>query len=154
MTGARQTIAVIITFRKTNKNLLEGRAGSCRSSRKNTSYIINRIRDLHYVGYLSELRRIFSFNIPTNQIRWIFLFYRLLYLLTLASLSLLIRCRPTSFSVKMASVVEVNVYLILVYDVCVTIILSNLQLRIFPSNKNGLRFYKNSLPAPVRREDD
>ena len=34
MTGARQTIAVIITFRKCNKNSLPRHAGAYRSSRK------------------------------------------------------------------------------------------------------------------------
>jgi hypothetical protein len=34
MTGARQTIAVIITFRKSNKKSLERRAGAYRSSTK------------------------------------------------------------------------------------------------------------------------
>ena len=36
MTGARQTIAVIITFRKCNKNSLERRAGAYRPGRKRT----------------------------------------------------------------------------------------------------------------------
>ena len=39
MTGARQTIAVIINFKKSNKNSLERRAGAYRSSRKKTTYI-------------------------------------------------------------------------------------------------------------------
>ena len=40
MTGARQMIAVMITFRKSNKNLLQRRADACLSSRKrNTLYL-------------------------------------------------------------------------------------------------------------------
>jgi len=38
VTGARQTIAVPITCRKTNKNSLERLAGVCWSSRKKTPY--------------------------------------------------------------------------------------------------------------------
>ena len=41
MMGARQTIAVIITFRKCNKKALERRTGAYRSSRKtNTLYFL------------------------------------------------------------------------------------------------------------------
>lgn len=36
--GARKTIGMIITFRKSNKNLLKPRASGYRSSRKRTSY--------------------------------------------------------------------------------------------------------------------
>ena len=38
MTVTRQTIAVIITFRRSNKNSLERRAGADRSSKKNILY--------------------------------------------------------------------------------------------------------------------
>jgi len=36
MTGARHTIAIIITFKKSNKNLFERRASVCQSSMKQT----------------------------------------------------------------------------------------------------------------------
>jgi hypothetical protein len=39
MTGARQTVAVTITFRKSNKNSLERRAGAYRSSSKKSLYL-------------------------------------------------------------------------------------------------------------------
>jgi hypothetical protein len=39
MTGAGQTIAVIITFRKLNKGAMESRAGAYRSSSKKTPSI-------------------------------------------------------------------------------------------------------------------
>jgi hypothetical protein len=41
MTGARQTIAVIITFRKSNKNPLERRTGAYWSSRKKRGIYCN-----------------------------------------------------------------------------------------------------------------
>jgi hypothetical protein len=39
MPGARQTVAVTITFRKSNKNSLERRSGAYRSSRKKSLYL-------------------------------------------------------------------------------------------------------------------
>jgi hypothetical protein len=51
MMGARQMIAVTITFRKSNKNSLEQRAGAYRSSgKRNTLYLQNMV-DAYYKIY-------------------------------------------------------------------------------------------------------
>jgi len=53
MTGARQTIVVLITFRKSNKNWLERRAGAYRSSRKRKHHIHSMFRVRRLLSYIA-----------------------------------------------------------------------------------------------------